>query len=126
MRANRKSPVFLNLLHIKQPVTAIASVLHRITGLLLFLLLPAVVGVFELSLTSEEGFARAVGLLHSVPARLLGILALWWFAYHALAGLRIMLIEAGAGVDFAVARRSAWLVIALGLAILVFAGGWMA
>lgn len=112
-------------MRIKQPVTAIASVLHRLTGILLFLLLPAVVGVFELSLKSEAGFARAVELLHSVPGRILGALVLWWFAYHVLAGLRIMLIEAEIGVAFPAARRSAWLVILLGLGGLALAGGVM-
>ena len=56
---NKSRPVYLNLLRIRQPVGAVVSILHRISGLVLVLALPALFYLLQQSLASEEGY-RAV------------------------------------------------------------------
>jgi succinate dehydrogenase / fumarate reductase cytochrome b subunit len=116
-------PIFLELLRIHQPITAIVSITHRITGVLLFLLVPLLIYSLELALSSPAGF-DAARLLWSTPAmRLVAILALWWFAYHLFAGLRFLLIDIEVGLEKTTAMRSGWLVLAAGLLVLLIVGG---
>jgi len=63
MRAPDGRPIYLDLLHIKLPVTGVLSILHRVFGVLLFLSLPGFVYLFGLSLQGEAGFERATALL---------------------------------------------------------------
>lgn len=92
------------------PVGAITSIAHRATGVLLFLILPPVVFLLELSVRNPEGFERAKTILQTPVIRLAGILVAWAFLHHLLAGIRFLLIDVEIGVEREQARRSAWLV----------------
>ena len=93
MNVNQGRPVFLNLLRIRQPVTAVVSILHRISGFFMVLLLPALIYLLQLSLSSPEGFYRVVSLLDHQFTRVSGILICWSFAHHFLSGIRFILQE---------------------------------
>ncbi len=112
-------PIFLNLLAIRMGVMALVSITHRITGLLLFLLLPLALYALERSLESREGFNQVRAWGDSLPLRLLVLLALWWFLHHTLAGLRFLFIDIDRGVTLPTARRSAWLVTLASLLLLL-------
>lgn len=100
-------------------VMALVSITHRITGLLLFLLLPVALYALERSLESREGFNQVRAWGDSLPLRLLVLLALWWFLHHTLAGLRFLFIDIDRGVTLPTARRSAWLVTLASLLLLL-------
>lgn len=106
-----RTPKFLNLLHIRFPIGAIASIGHRISGVLLLISLPILAIALERSLDSEAAFEslrRAV----ATPWRGLLLLALIWaVAHHVLAGVRHLLMDIGIGSPLAQARVSAWTVI---------------
>lgn len=126
-RPARPSPVFLNLLRIRFPVGAIASIAHRVAGVLLFLALPPLALGLDASLRSEAGF-EALREVFAGPWRgLLGLVLVWAAAHHLLAGIRHLLMDVGFGSGLAQARASARavLVVALVLALL-FAAGWLA
>lgn len=110
MSLTRNRPVFLNLFQIRQPVTAIVSILHRISGLLLAISLPGLVYLLQLSLTGPEGFARVETLLASHGIKLAGIFISWIFALHFFAGIRFLLIDIDLGIKKRSARTMAWLV----------------
>lgn len=118
MTRRQGRPVFLNLLRIRQPVMAITSIGHRLTGVLLFLLLPFGLSLLELSLRDPAGFDRARTILATWPMRLLAVLAVWWFAHHLFAGIRLLFLDLGRGSDLATSRRSAWSVNLAGIAVL--------
>lgn len=122
-------PVFLNPFRIQFPAPALLSILHRISGALLFLAIPAAVYLLERSLSGPQGFAAVRALLLSPGARVVGIVAAWAFAHHVLAGLRFLLIDVGVGVMRGVARASAWAVnaAAVGVLLAYVAGlaGWL-
>lgn len=123
MSPTQDRPVFLNLLHIRQPVTAVLSILHRITGVLMVLLLPGLIYLLDLSLRGPAQFDQVAELLHSTPLRLLAVLLCWVFAHHLLAGLRHLLLDFDIGLSRSAARRSAWLVHGMALVALVLAAG---
>ncbi len=61
----RRLLVFLNLAQIRFPIGAIASIAHRVSGVLLFIALPVLAALLDASLRSEAGFASVRGLLSS-------------------------------------------------------------
>lgn len=116
-RASR--PRYLNLIQIHLPVTGFASIAHRVTGVLLFLLIPLLLYLFELSLESEEGFLRVTAILTSLPVRLVFVLLAWSLAHHLFAGIRYLFIDIDIGVELPAARMNAWIVLVGGALVAV-------
>lgn len=115
-------PVFLNLLRIHMPVTALTSIAHRLAGLLLALLIPAMLYLLDLSLRGQAGFDQVIQWLRLDQVRLLLLIPIWALSHHLLAGLRYLLIDIGIGIKLDTARHSARLVSvgALLLTVLVY------
>lgn len=109
MNSPQNRPVFLNLLRIRQPVTAVLSILHRITGILMALLLPGLIYLLGLSLHSADGFAQVGELLAGTFAKSVAVLLSWMLAHHLLAGIRFLLLDFDLGITRAVSRQTAWL-----------------
>ncbi|MDT8387597.1 MAG: succinate dehydrogenase, cytochrome b556 subunit [Thiogranum sp.] len=107
MVTQKPAPKFLNLLRIKLPPGAVASIGHRISGMLMFLSIPLVVWQFALSLESPEGLAAARHYLRSIPALVISVILVWSFNHHLLAGIRHLLLDIHIGMDKYAARRSA-------------------
>ncbi len=106
----KPAPKFLNLLQIKLPPGGIASIAHRISGVLMFFSIPLVAWLFGLSLQNEQTYQMALAYLHSLPVRLLSVVLVWSLVHHLLAGLRHLLLDIEIGIDRHQARFSAWLV----------------
>lgn len=106
-----KRPVYLNLLKIRLPLTGIISFAHRITGVILFLSLPFVVYMLDLSIESEQSFQAAQLMLKQPLVILVQILLLWSIAHHFFAGIRFLLIDAEIGVEKSQARLGSWIVL---------------
>ncbi len=124
MNTRTDRPVFLGLRKIRMPVMAVVSILHRVSGVGMVLLIPLLVYLFALSLRSAQDFQRVLDLLNSVPAQLAGVLLIWLLAHHFFAGVRFLLLDMDRGVEKSVARKSAWAVhAAAALATLLIAGG---
>ncbi len=123
MKSDR--PVNLNLFSIKWPVTALVSITHRITGILLFLATAPLLFLLDLSLASEEGFARAQALLSSPLAGLAAWLVVAALLYHLIAGCRHLLMDMGIGESWRAGSATATAVIALSVAGALAAGIWL-
>lgn len=121
MANNNKRPVFLNLARIHFPVTAVLSIAHRLTGLLLFLLIPLVIWLLQLSLHDVHGYHQVLEWSRSSLARPFLILALWFLAHHFFAGLRYLLLDIDIGIEPAASRRGAWIVIVAGIVTMLIA-----
>lgn len=116
-------PVYLNLLRIRLPLPGWVSILHRISGALLFAALPAGVWLLGLSLSGDAGFQQAKGWVAHPPAKL-GILVLvWTLAHHFLAGLRHLALDVHWGLDLKRARQTS-LAVMLGAALVSVAAAW--
>lgn len=119
-------PVFFDLHRIALPIGAVASFLHRVSGILLVLALAPATLWFERSLADPAAFESARAALGSWPGRAVLLLLAWALAHHVLAGIRHLLMDAGIGAKLADARRSAAWCIAGGLvaAFAVLLSGW--
>ena len=123
---NHKRPVNLDLTTIKFPVMAISSILHRISGVALFLLFPAIIFFFEMSLKNAGTFTQ----LQQLFSNNLGYkFVLWLFGaaiiYHLLAGIRHMVMDLGFGEDLSSGRRSAIAVIVTTIFLTLLLGIWI-
>ncbi len=122
---NKKRPVNLDLGTLKFPVMAIASILHRISGMVLFLLLPLMLYFLQLSLDSPQSFADLQILFASPLIKIL----LWVFCsaliYHLLAGIRHLLMDLGLGEHLPAGRNSAALMIGCSVILIIFMGLWI-
>ena len=120
-----KRPVNLDLGSLKYPPMAIVSILHRISGLVLFLLLPIMLYFLNLSLRSVTSFGDLQFILACISSKFL----LWVFGsallYHVMAGIRHLLMDLGCGEQLAAGRRSAVIVIFLSLVLTVLLGVWL-
>jgi len=120
-------PVYLNLLAIRQPIPAIVSILHRISGALLFLVgIPILLWGVERSVASAETFAQWKSALAHPFAKLVLLALAWAYIHHLLAGVRHLAMDLHLGLELASARRSAaiTLVLALLLTLIVAVRLW--
>jgi len=117
-RMKTTRPVYLNLLKIKLPVTAILSILHRITGVFMVISIPSLVYLFDWSLQGQIEFDQLTGFLAHPLMRIIGALYVWFLAHHLLAGIRFLLMDIDIGVLKPAARASAYTINVLGGLIL--------
>lgn len=109
MSEQHPAPVYLNLFRIRFPVGAVTSIAHRISGILLFLSLPFLVYLLDLSLRGPEGFAAASDWLDVIYIRLGSVIIAWSLFHHFFSGIRFLLIDLEQGVTRQRARLTAWL-----------------
>ncbi|MGH8729794.1 MAG: succinate dehydrogenase, cytochrome b556 subunit [Burkholderiales bacterium] len=113
----KRRPKNLNLLAIRQPVPAIVSILHRISGALLFLSIPFLLCLWQASLASKETFAAMSEVLENPLVKLILILLAWAYLHHFFAGLRYLLLDLNYGVELAPARATSKWVLGLSLVL---------
>ncbi len=118
----KERPKHLDLRVIKQPLPAIASILHRISGAGLFLMLPFLIFLFELSLDSSLGFAMLQSVVAHPLAKLVLTGLLWAFLHHFCMGIRILLLDLNMGTDLKPARASTKAVLVISLALTAILG----
>ena len=115
----------IDALSYRHPVAAIASILHRTSGALMFLLLPFFIWMLDTSLSSEISYSQFqavfVGGAGFVPGwffKLLALALIWAYLYHLMAGLRHLWMDAvHSAVNMSFGRQSAR--AAIGVSVLV-------
>jgi succinate dehydrogenase / fumarate reductase cytochrome b subunit len=115
-------PKFLNLFQIRQPAPAIVSILHRVSGALLFLFLWVFLIGLQRSLGSPESYAQLMALMGQ-PLMKLGLLALLWaYLHHTFAGIRHLALDLQLGIQLPGARASAFAVLVASFGLTVVFG----
>jgi len=110
-------------LQIRFPATAILSILHRISGVILFLSLPMLLFLFERSLRSVDSFQMLLELWDLQLIPLLAVVVCWTLVHHLISGVRVLLLDVGVGIAKEHAQRSA--IVVTGLSMLaLFTVGW--
>lgn len=113
-------PIYLNLFAIRQPVPAVASILHRISGVLLFLVgIPLLLWFVQRSLASQAAFDAALAPLLTPFGKLVLLGLGWSYLFHLLAGLRHLALDLHIGIALAPARSSAALVLVLSILLAI-------
>ena len=119
----RKRPKHLDLSKIRQPLPAIVSILHRISGAGLFLLLPFLLFLLQGSLRADVDFVSfKQSVLDNPLVKLLLTGLLWAFMHHLAAGTRFLLLDLHVGGELAQARASSKLVLVVSLVLTVLIG----
>lgn len=125
MLTKTKRPKYLNLFKIRQPVMAVVSIFHRISGVILFLAIPVMIYWLALSVRSAEDYATASNYFASSWARLIGLVLAWALAHHFFTGIRYLLMDISIGEHLPAARISAWLVFGVVTVVMVVVVGAM-
>lgn len=119
---NKQRPKHLALHQIKLPLPGIVSILHRVSGLLLFFALPLLLLMLQYSLSSIETYTQLIGVLSHPLVKLMLVGLLWAFLHHFCAGLRYLAIDLHLVRDLARARTSSKAVLLVSLSLTVVAG----
>ena len=121
--AKKIRPKYLSLpallFEIRLPVPGWVSILHRISGALLFFPFVAwVLYLLDTSLASEQSFEYVRNRYFALPLVKLGVLVfIWAYCHHLCAGIRFLFLDLDIGGDLKTARLTSWIVIAAGLAL---------
>lgn len=118
----KQRPVNLDLQTIRFPATAIASILHRISGVIMFVALSILLWMLATSLSSPEGFAQVTSILDSVLVKLVMWGILTALAYHIVGGIRHLLMDLGYGEELDSGNRSARAAFVITVILAVLAG----
>ena len=119
---SRPRPKYLNLIQIRLPVPGMVSILHRVSGAALFLMLPFLLSLFELSLDSAQTFARFKAVFSHWGIKLIVLGLAWAYLHHLCAGVRHLALDLDYGTELAAARASSWAVLAISIALTLGVG----
>ena len=129
-RQFRNINAFTDLTTYRLPPAGIVSILHRISGVIMFLLLPFIIWMFDTSVSSEISFARFKAAFNSglgfAPGWFLKLVALaliWAYLHHLIAGLRHLWMDVShASVNKTFSHKSALFTLASSIALTVVLG----
>jgi succinate dehydrogenase / fumarate reductase cytochrome b subunit len=122
---NIKRPVNLDLGKFHFPLPAIVSILHRVSGIIIFVGVAFMLYGLDLSLSGEEGYGHVNELLSGFFAKLViwGILSA--LLYHLVAGTKHLLMDMGIGEELASGMLAAKAALAIAIILIVLAGVWI-
>lgn len=118
----KRHPLWYNLSLFNLPFPGIVSILHRVSGALLFLALPWLLYMLDGSLASPERYQSVRAQLAHPLAELAILGIVWAFAHHWVAGIRHLLLDLHIGIDLPTARASARSTLAVSLALTLLFG----
>ena len=124
----RNINAFTDLPSYRLPVAGIVSILHRVSGALMFLLMPFIIWMFDTSISSEISFARftsvfniGVGFVPGWFVKLMALSIIWAFLHHLIAGLRHLWMDMRHAVSKEFGKSSAQftLVLSVGMTLVL-------
>ena len=118
-------PVNLDLRTIKLPITAYTSILHRVSGVVLFVGVAILLLALDTSLSSAEGFEEVKAALGSPLAKLVIWALLSALLYHLVAGVRHLVMDTGHGETLQGGKLGSQLVLIISAVLIVLAGVWI-
>lgn len=118
----KRRPKYLNLFEIKLPLPGWVSILHRVSGAGLFLMLPALIWLLGQSLGTPESFETFKAVVGHPLVKLVLLGLMWAYLHHFCMGIRILLLDMHIGIEKAQARVSAIAVLVVSLALTAILG----
>ena len=118
----------IDALQYRLPLAGVVSILHRVSGMLMFFLLPFIVWMFDASVTSEvsfDGFTSAfvagIGFVPGFVIKLVALALIWAYLHHAVAGLRHLWMDATHAVtkEFGHSSAVATFGVSIGLTVVL-------
>ncbi|WP_227814664.1 succinate dehydrogenase, cytochrome b556 subunit [Nitrogeniibacter aestuarii] len=121
----KQRPKHLALNEIRLPLPGIVSILHRVSGAGLFLMLPLLLSLFGDSVGSPESFAAYKETVSNWFLKLILFGLLWAYLHHFCAGIRFLLLDMHKGLDLQTARLTSKIVLGVSLTLTVIIGVWL-
>ena len=118
----KSRPVFLEIPNIRLPMPGIVSILHRISGVILFVMLPVLLYLLSGTLSRESAFETYRAIVSNPLVKLILIGVLWAYLHHFLAGIRFLFLDAHKGLELNTARNTAKLAFTAALVLTVILG----
>lgn len=118
----KQRPKHLAVNQIRLPLPGIVSILHRISGVGLFLMLPFLLYLLDRSLGSPETFETFAAVVDNGFVKLILFGLLWAYLHHFCAGIRFLLLDLHKGIELEAARKSSKIVLAVSLTLTVIIG----
>ena len=116
-------PVYLDLLRIRQPAPAVVSILHRLSGAVLFVAgIPLLLWAVQQSLASADAYTSLHATLARPAVELLLLGFVWAYVHHFCAGIRYLLLDLHIGTELKASRQSAFAVLVVSLALTAIIG----
>ncbi len=119
----------VDALQYRLPLAGVVSILHRASGLMMFVLLPLIIWFFDVSLTSEITYARftsafeaGIGFVPGVLVKVVVLGLIWAFLHHFIAGVRHLWMDATHSVSKEFGRQSAVVTLALSVLLTLVLG----
>jgi succinate dehydrogenase / fumarate reductase cytochrome b subunit len=123
---DKKRPVNLDIGTIRLPITSYVSILHRVSGVIMFFAVGIFLWMLESSLASEQSFADLGQMLSNPICQFVIWGSLAALAYHAVAGIRHLIMDFGVGEDdFSSGRNSAWAAVVLAVVVIALITWWI-
>jgi succinate dehydrogenase / fumarate reductase cytochrome b subunit len=117
----RNINAFSDLPNYSLPPAGIVSILHRISGVILFILMPFIIWMFDTSISSEFSYARfthvfsaGIGFVPGWLFKLVALAIIWSYLHHFIAGLRHLWMDINHAVSKEFGRSSALVTLTLG------------
>ena len=130
-----KRPEFRNIHALKDlptyrlPPAGWVSILHRISGAIMFVLMPLIIWMFDTSVSSELSFARftsafgiGIGFVPGGFFKLMALAILWAYLHHFIAGVRHLYMDINHAVSKEFGRSSAIVTLSLSLGLTAVLG----
>jgi len=121
----KQRPVNLDLTTIKMHTAANASILHRVSGVIMVFAIGILLWTLSLSLSSAEGFAQVKSLLDGIFFKIIMLGIISALVYHMLGGIRHVLMDMGHFEELDSGNATAKFIMAIWLVFTVLAGVWL-
>ncbi len=122
MAIKKRRPKNLDLPSIRLPLPGILSILHRVSGAAMFLMLPFLLWLLQGSLASAESFASVKAVVAHPVFKIILLGLIWFYMHHFCAGIRYLLLDLDKGVELDAARLSSKVVFAVSIALTLIIG----
>ncbi len=122
---NKNRPVNLDLTTIRLPITSYSSILHRASGIVIFLLLPLLLVMLERSLQSEASYAALMDTMDGFFFKFMVWVVVSALLYHLVAGIRHMIMDMGYGESLEGGKLGAQATLAVSAVLILLAGVWI-
>jgi succinate dehydrogenase / fumarate reductase cytochrome b subunit len=118
----KKHPKYLDLLNIRLPLPGWISILHRLSGAVLFLFIPFLLWLLQASLATADTYAGFKSTLASPLVKLILFGLVWAFLHHFFAGIRYLALDMLLGIELGPARASSTAVLIASIVLTLLIG----
>lgn len=120
---NNTRPVYISFVGL--PITAVTSITHRLTGVVMFASIPILLALLSCSLESEDSFVALQETLSGILPRLILWAIVASYIFHVVAGARHLLMDLGIGETLEGGRRGSILTLVFSAILILLAGVWL-